>query len=38
MFDAVARGTATLTVAGVASGPGFARLSLQFSPGTMTIK
>jgi hypothetical protein len=38
LFDAVAPGTVTLMPAGVASAPGFARLVLQFSPGTMTIK
>jgi general secretion pathway protein D len=38
LFDAVAPGSVTLTASGVASGPGSVRLSLQFSPATMTVR
>ena len=38
LFDAVAPGTATLTMSGVATGPGGTPMGLQFRPVTVTIQ
>lgn len=38
LFDAVAPGTAQLSVSGTASGPGGASMGLQFRPATVTIQ
>jgi hypothetical protein len=38
LFDAVAPGTATLTLSGVASGPGGTAMGLQFRPVTITVQ
>ena len=38
LFDAVAPGTATLTLSGVGTGPGGAAMGLQFRPVTVTVQ
>jgi general secretion pathway protein D len=38
IFDAVAPGTATLTISGAATGPGGAAMGLQFRPATITVQ
>jgi general secretion pathway protein D len=38
LFDAIAPGSATLTVSGVATGPGGTAMGLQFQPVTVTVQ
>lgn len=38
IFDAVAPGTATLTLSGTATGPGGTAMGLQFRPVTITVQ
>ena len=38
LFDAIAPGSATLTLSGTASGPGGAAMGLRFRPATLTIQ
>jgi len=38
IFDAVAPGTAALTVSGTATGPGGTAMGLQFRPATVTVQ
>jgi len=38
LFDAIAPGSATLTVSGTATGPGGASMGLRFAPVTITIQ
>jgi hypothetical protein len=38
LFDAVAPGTATLTVSGMGTGPGGTAMGLQFRPVTITVQ
>ena len=38
LFDAIAPGSATLTLSGAATGPGGAAMGLQFPPVTVTIQ
>jgi hypothetical protein len=38
LFDAIAPGTTTLTIAGVASGPDGTPLPLNFSPVSVTVR
>jgi general secretion pathway protein D len=38
LFDPVAAGSATLTISGVAAGPGGRAVPLQFAPATVTVK
>jgi len=38
LFEAVAPGTATLTVSGAATGPGGTAMGLQFRPATVTVQ